>query len=202
MFEVFSSPATPFGRKVLVAAAEMGLSEQVKVTMASGTAVDPDTMPVAKNPLGKIPVLIRPDGGALYDSRVICRYLDQVSGAGLYPEGAALWDVLVLESLADGMLDAALLVVYESRIRPEALHYPPWVEGQWAKVSRGLDAVEAEWLNHLQGKPDMAQIALGCALGYLDFRLSARGWRYGHPGLAAWFEGFSQRPSMVATAPV
>ena len=202
MFEVFSSPATPFGRKVLVAAAEMGLSEQVKVTMASGTAVDPGTMPVAQNPLGKIPVLIRPDGGALYDSRVICRYLDQVSGAGLYPEGAALWDVLVLESLADGMLDAALLVVYESRIRPEALHYPPWVEGQWAKVSRALDAVEAEWLSHLQGKPDMAQIALGCALGYLDFRLSARDWRSGHPGLAAWFEGFAQRPSMVATAPV
>ena len=202
MFEVFSSPATPFGRKVLVAAAEMGFSDRVKVTMASGTAVDPGTMPVAQNPLGKIPVLIRPDGGALYDSRVICRYLDQVSGAGLYPEGAALWDVLVLESLADGMLDAALLVVYESRIRPEALHFPPWVEGQWSKVSRALDAVEAEWLSHLQGKPDMAQIALGCALGYLDFRLSARGWRNGHPGLAAWFEGFAQRPSMVATAPV
>lgn len=201
MFEIFSSPATPFGRKVLVAAAECGMSDRVKVTMASGNAVDPGTMPVAKNPLGKIPVPIRPDGGALFDSRVICRYLDHISGAGLYPEGEALWDVLVLEALADGMTDAALLVVYEARIRPEALHYPPWVEGQWAKVARALDAVEADWLPHLTEKPDMAQIALGCGLGYLDFRLAARDWRATRPGLADWFAVFSQRLSMVATQP-
>lgn len=202
MFEVYSSPATPFGRKVLVAAAEMGLSDQIKVTMASGTAVDPGTMPVAQNPLGKIPVLIRPEGDALFDSRVICRYLDQVSGAGLYPDGDALWEVLVLEALADGMTDAALLVVYEARIRPEALHYPPWVEGQWAKVARALDAVEADWLPRLREKPDMGQIALACGLGYLDFRLAVRDWRRGRPGLAAWFADFSQRRSMLATAPV
>ena len=202
MFQVYASLTTPFGRKVLVAAVEMGLSDQVTVTMASGTALDPGTMPLAQNPLGKIPVLIRPDGGALYDSRVICRYLDQVSGAGMYPDAPALWDVLVLESLADGMLDAALLMVYEDRIRPEALRFPPWVEGQWAKVARALSGVEAAWLPHLRGAPDMGQIALGCALGYLDFRLTARNWRGGHPGLTAWFDGFALRPSMVATAPV
>ena len=202
MFTVYSSSTTPYGRKVLVAAAEMGLSDQVTVASASGTPLDPGTMPVAQNPLGKLPVLIRPDGGALYDSRVICRYLDQVSGAGLYPGGDALWDVLVLEALADGILDAALLIVYETRIRPEPLQFAPWVEGQWAKVARALDAVEADWLPDLQGGPTMGQIALGCALGYLDFRMSARGWRSGHPGLAAWFDGFAQRPSMLATAPV
>jgi glutathione S-transferase len=202
MYEVYSSPATPFGRKVLIAAAEMGLTDQVKVTMASGNPLDPGTMPVVKNPLGKIPVLIRPDGGALFDSRVICRYLDQVSGAGLYPDGDALWEVLVLEALADGMLDAALLVVYEARIRPETLQFAPWVEGQWAKVTRALDAVEAGWLPHLQGRLDMAQIALACALGYLDFRLSSRAWREGRPGLAAWFAEFSRRPAMRETQPV
>ena len=201
MFELFTSPATPFGRKVAVALQEMGLAERVKVTLVSGTAVDPGSMPVDKNPLGKIPALTRPEGGPLYDSRVICRYLDALAGVGLYPSGRALWDVLVLEALADGMMDAALLVVYEARIRPEALHYPPWVEGQWAKVARALDAVEAEWLEHLQGGLDMGQIALGCALGYLDLRLAGRHWRAGRPGLAHWYEGFAQRPSMKATVP-
>jgi glutathione S-transferase len=202
MLELFSSPATPFGRKVAVALQEMGLADQVKVTLVSGNAVDPGTMPLDKNPLGKIPALTRPEGGPLYDSRVICRYLDSLAGVGLYPSGRALWDVLVLEALADGMTDAALLVVYEARIRPEPLQFGPWVEGQWAKVSRALDAVEAQWLPHLQGGLDMGQIALGCALGYLDLRLGARNWREGRPGLAHWYEGFAQRPAMKATAPV
>ena len=201
MYEIYSSPTTPFGRKVLVAAAEMGMSDRVRVTLASGTPLDPGTMPLAQNPLGKIPVLIRPDGGALYDSRVICRYLDQVSGAGLYPEGPALWDVLMLEATADGMLEAALLIVYEGRIRPEALQFAPWVEGQWAKIARALDTAEADWLPLLQGRIQMGQIALGCALGYLDFRLAQRGWRSGRPGLATWFDSFQSRPSMQATVP-
>jgi glutathione S-transferase len=92
-------------------------------------------------------------------------------------------------------------VVYEARIRPEALHFPPWVEGQWAKVARALDAVEADWLPHLQGGIDMGQIALACGLGYLDFRLAARDWRRSRPGLANWFDDFSRRPSMQATRP-
>lgn len=199
---LFHSPTSPYVRKVVVLLRETGLLDRVTLVTGSGSPVDPGNAPLDANPLGKVPALERDDGPALYDSRVICRYLDDLSGAGLYPEGARLWDTLVLESTADGILDAALLMVYESRIRPEALRYEPWVEGQWAKVDRALDALETRWIPHLQGPLDMGQIALGCALGYLDFRHSARGWRTGRPHLAAWEVAFAERPSMQATRPV
>jgi glutathione S-transferase len=110
--------------------------------------------------------------------------------------------VLTLEATADGILDAALLMVYESRLRPEELRFAPWVEGQWAKIARALDAVEADSAARLNGRLDMGQIALGCALGYLDFRHAARDWRAGHPELAAWEAEFILRPSIQATIPV
>ncbi|MGB5067721.1 MAG: glutathione S-transferase C-terminal domain-containing protein, partial [Albidovulum sp.] len=109
---------------------------------------------------------------------------------------------LTLEATADGMLDAAILMVYESRLRPEDKRFAEWVEGQWGKVARALDALESRWIGHLNGPLDMGQIALGCALSYLDFRHDARGWREGHPALAAWYKGFAARPSMKATEPV
>jgi glutathione S-transferase len=158
-------------------------------------------MPVALNPLGKIPALARDDGPALYDSRVICRYLDDRAQAGLYP-ASRLWDVLTLEATADGIMDAAVLIIYESRVRPEDHRFAPWVDGQWTKIDRSLDALEQRWLSHLHGPLDMGQIAVGAALGYLDFRHDERGWRNGRPGLAAWEAVFAERPSMVATRPV
>ncbi len=93
-------------------------------------------------------------------------------------------------------------MIYEVRIRPEALRYAPWVEGQWAKVDRALDVLETRWMDHLEGPLEAGQIAVGCALGYLDFRHDARGWRNGRPRLAAWYAGFAARPSMMATVPV
>jgi glutathione S-transferase len=139
-------------------------------------------MPLDQNPLGKIPALIPDDGGpALYDSRVICRYLDHVSGAGLYPAGSDLWPVLTLEATADGMLEAALLMVYETRLRPEALRFAPWVEGQWAKVARALDAIEARGMVLLEGRLTMAHVAVAVALSYLDFRHAERHWRQDRP---------------------
>jgi glutathione S-transferase len=158
-------------------------------------------MPVGRNPLGKIPVLERPDGPALYDSRVICRYLDDISGGRLYPAKPRLWETLTLEATGHGITEAAVLMVYEARVRPEDRRFPEWVEGQWAKVARALDAIEARWMAHLAGPLDMGQIAVGCALGYLDFRHEARGWRAGRPALAAWFEAFDGRPAMAATRP-
>jgi glutathione S-transferase len=199
---LFYSPTSPYVRKVMVQLHETGMLDQVELITGSGSPVDPGNAPLDANPLGKIPALERDEGPALYDSRVICRYLDDLSGAGLYPQGERLWDTLVLESTADGMLDAALLMVYETRIRPEDIRYTPWVEGQWSKVDRALDALETRWLPHLQGPPDMGQIALACALGYLDFRHAARGWRTGRPHLAAWEAQFAERPSMQATRPV
>jgi glutathione S-transferase len=198
---LFTSPTTPFGRKVRVAVIEAGLTDRVDIEVVSGTPLDPGTMPLDRNPLGKIPALQRDDGGAIYDSRVICRYLDDVSDGKLYPKGAALWDTLVLEAMADGILDAAVLMVYENRLRPEEARFAPWVEGQWAKIARALDAAEARWTAHLAGPVDMGQMALACALAYLDFRHAARDWRAGRPLLAMWESGFAARPSMMMTLP-
>jgi glutathione S-transferase len=198
---LYFSPTSPYVRTVMVLLHETGQIGEVELVMGSGNPVDPAGAPLDANPLGKVPALERPDGPALYDSRVICRYLDARAGAGLYPEGARLWDTLTVEATGDGILDAALLMVYEGRIRPEELRFAPWVEGQWAKVDRALDALETRWIAHLEGPLDAGQIAVGCALGYLDFRHDARDWRNGRPRLAGWFAGFDVRASMRATVP-
>jgi glutathione S-transferase len=198
---LYFSPTSPYVRKVMVLLHETGQIGGVELVAGSGNPVDPAGAPLDANPLGKVPALERPDGPALYDSRVICRYLDDRAASGLYPEGARLWDTLTVEATGDGILDAALLMVYEGRIRPEELRYGPWVEGQWAKVDRALDALETRWVAHLQGPLDAGQIAVGCALGYLDFRHHVRDWRNGRPRLAGWFAGFDARASMRATVP-
>ena len=198
---LFHSPTSPFVRKVMVTLHETGQAGDVTLVPATGTPVDAGSMPLAQNPLGKIPALDRDDGPALYDSRVICRYLNDRAAAHLYP-ARHLWDVLTLEATADGIMDAAVLMVYESRVRPEESRFAPWVDGQWTKIDRALDALEQRWLSHLHGPLDMGQIAVGVALGYLDFRHGDRDWRGGRPGLAAWDAVFAERPSMVATRPV
>lgn len=199
--KLYHSPTTPFGRKVMVLLHETGLRDQVQVIEVSGSPVAPGNMPLDQNPLGKIPSLLRDDGQALYDSRVICRYLDDLAQAGLYGRGEALWQVLTLEATADGILDAALLMTYEARLRPEALRFADWVEGQWAKIARSLDHLETRWMDHMEGPLDMGQIAVACALEYVDFRHGARNWREGRPRLAKWAAGFAQRPAMQATRP-
>ena len=196
---LFSSPTSPYARKVRVVLLETGQDADVAIVAATGTPLDPGTMPLVQNPLGKLPALERPDGPALYDSRVICRYLNDRAGAALYPAGPRLWETLTLESTGDGIVDAAILIVYENRVRPEQMRLPAWVEGQWAKVARALDALEARWISHLIGQIDIGQIAVGCALGYLDYRLGDRDWRQGRPALAAWQAQFAERPSMLAT---
>jgi glutathione S-transferase len=201
IMRLFCSPTSPYARKCLVLLHESGLLDRVTLMAASGTPVDPGSMPLAQNPLGKIPALDRDDGPALYDSRVICRYLDRLSGKGLYPAEPRLWDTLTVEATGDGMVDAAILIVYENRVRPEEKRYEAWVEGQWAKIDRALDVLESRWLHHLAGPLDMGQIAVGCALGYLDLRHQARNWRHGRAGLAAWYDGFAARASMQATTP-
>ena len=201
MLTLYHSHNSPYVRKVMVLIHEAGLLDQVTLITGSGTPLDPGTAPLAENPLGKVPVLARPDGGALYDSRVICRYLDALAGGGVYPAGARLWDALTLEATADGIMDAALLMTYEDRLRPEENRLPAFVDGQWAKIARALDALEARWMAYLAGPLCIGQIALGCALGYLDLRHGARGWQASHPQLAGWQAGFAGRDSMAATQP-
>lgn len=197
---LISSPASPFVRKVLIVLHETGQLDQVTVQPVKTTPFATDDTVAAANPLGKIPALVRDTGPALYDSRVITRYLDSLGGGALYPE-ARIWEVLTLEATADGIMDAAIAVIYEGRLRPPAMQFDDWREAQWAKVARALDALESRWISHLSGPLDMGQIAVGCALGYLEFRHSARNWRAGRPALAGWFDGFAARPSMQATLP-
>ena len=112
-----------------------------------------------------------------------------------------IWEILTLEALADGIMDAAVLITYEKRVRPEDQRHAGWLDGQRARVARGLDALEEEWMSHLHGPLNAGQVAVGCALGYLDFRHPDITWREGHTQLAAWFERFAERPSMVETSP-
>ncbi len=200
MFRLYDNPASPFCRKVQVLLHETGQTGDVETIFAVGHPLDTGRLPLDHNPLGKIPCLLKADGAALYDSRVICRFLDMRAGAGLYPENA-LWEVLTLEAMADGIMDAAVLMIYEGRARPEPIRYPDWVEAQWAKIERALDTGTARWAGLLAGDLNIGQIALGCALGYLDFRLADRDWRTGRAPLAAWFDTFGRRESMAATAP-
>jgi glutathione S-transferase len=203
MFTLHHSPSSPYVRKVMVLLHETGQLDTVTLVPAAGTPVDPATMPVGHNPLGKIPALERPDGATLYDSRVICRFLAERAPQGprFYPEPPRLWEVLTLEATGDGIMDAAILMRYESALRPAEQQFAPWTEGQWAKIARSLDALESRWMGHLAGAPNIGQVAVGCALGYLDFRHEARRWRDGRGTLAAWYADFAERPSMQSTRP-
>lgn len=196
---LLGSPLSPFVRKARVVIAELGIDDIPFEQVATSPVHGEDRINAA-NPLGKIPALVRDEGPTLYDSRVITRYLDATRGGTLYP-AARLWEVLTLEATADGIMEAAVGMIYEERYRPEELRFAPWIEGQWGKVSRALDAIEGQWMSHLSGPLDMGQIAIGCALGYLDLRHGARDWRAGRPALAAWYAKFSERPAMTATAP-
>lgn len=201
MFQLYDNPASPFCRKVQVVLRETGQLDEVEAIFAVGHPLAPEQMPLVHNPLGKIPCLIREDGTAMYDSRVITRFLDERGKGGLYPE-AQIWDVLTLEAMADGIMDAAVLMIYESRTRPEEIRFQGWVDAQWGKILRALDMLESRWMDHLRGTdPTIGQIAVGCALGYIDFRHGSRDWRTGRDALAAWFTEFGAREAMAATAP-
>lgn len=197
--ELLISPASPFVRKARVAVRELNLlGEVAEVEVTASPVLAVSEALLAANPTGKIPALTRPDGPALYDSRVITRFLNSHAGGALYPE-ARLWEVLTLEATADAIMDAAVSMTYETRFRDPDKVSSDWVEGQWRKVVRSLAAIEARWMSHLAGPLDMGQIALGCALSYLDLRHDARGWRTQAPALAAWEAGFAARPSMRDT---
>ena len=199
--KLVSSTASPFVRKVRALILETGHEGAVEEIPVMTTPVNTADEVRAANPLGKIPALVLDDGRTVYDSRVITRYLDDLWGAGLYPQDR-LWDVLTLEATADGLLEAAVLMVYEGRVRPEDKRFDGWVEAQWAKVDRAVHAICDSWMGHLSGPLTMGQIAVGCALGYLDFRHGDRDWRSGRDALADWFADFDQRPAMAATRPV
>ena len=199
--QIFYSPASPYVRKCMVVALELGLADQIEKLSSAANPVTRDANIVAKNPLGKVPTLITDDGLVLYDSRVICAYLNVLGKGGLLPSaGKPHWEVLTQEALGDGMLDAALLARYEAAMRPEPLRWAQWSAGQMEKVHSGLATIEANTASWGQSF-DLGKIALACALGYLDFRFADMAWRAMYPATAKWFAQISERPSMMATVP-
>ncbi|RJL05867.1 glutathione S-transferase [Paracoccus aestuarii] len=192
--------ASPFVRKVMVTAHELGVQDSIERLDSAAHPVQRDNRIAAFNPLAKVPAAMTADGIALYDSRVICEYLDAQAGGGLFPApGPLRWTALRRQALADGVLDAALLIRYERLARPEAQQSPGWIEAQSAKIADGLDAMAADL--PASGCADIGAISYGCALGWLDFRFPDLDWRDGRGGLAAWQAEFDQRPAMAATRP-
>jgi glutathione S-transferase len=198
---LFHSPASPYVRKVMLMLHEMDKTDAVTLKTVSTTAFSPDDSLKAANPLARIPALQRDDGVTLYDSRVITNYLNDLFDARLYPTGKGRWENLTLEATGDGIMDSAVSMSYEMRLRPEAEQSPAWIEAQWGKVDGALSVLNARWMSHLSGPMSVAHISVGCALAYLDFRHGDRNWREGKTALAQWFEAFDSRPSMQATRP-
>jgi glutathione S-transferase len=193
-----SSPASPFARKVRMAILHLGLADNVEIVAAD--PMKPDDPLRKDNPLGKLPVLLAEDGKAIYDSRVILEYLDHLAGGGIIiPDGwPARLDVLTLQAMADGVMDASLLIVYEGRHRPPAIHHQPWLDYQRSKVVRGLAALAKSPADSAHF--NVGTIAAACALGYLDLRRQVD-WRSDFPALVAWLDAFRARhPEFDATA--
>jgi glutathione S-transferase len=196
--KLYSNPASPFARKCRVIAHELGLELEVV-----DIAARDDEGFRAINPLKKIPALVLDDGSALFDSPVICEYLNEFGGGKFFPgktvwqQNSGRWKALGLQALGDGIMDAAVACRYEIT-QPEARRNPDHVARYMATVKVGVAALERMSFTE---PPTIGEITVGCALGYLDFRYADLGWRDSHPKLAAWYAKFSQYPSMLATAP-
>lgn len=198
--KIFYSPASPFIRKALVVAHELGVADEMTLLPSAAHPVKRDARVVVVNPSGRVPALILDDGEVLYDSRVICEYLDARHGhAAIFPPpGTSRWRALRRQSLGDGIMEAAVAARYERYVRPENLRWQDWWDGYMEKVASSLDAMEAE-LRGADASFDIGHITLACALSYLDFRYADMNWRRGRPVSAAWFDTIRTRASMQAT---
>jgi glutathione S-transferase len=199
---LFYSPTSPFVRKVMVLLHETEQLAKVALQEVQLSPISPSPEVNAANPAGKIPALRLADGSLLFDSRVILEYLDlQHSGQPLLAaSGNPRWNCLTLCALADALLDAAVLIRYESFLRPADKRWDSWLAGQQDKIERALAHFE-QVASSLSGNFDLAAISLACALGYVDLRQPDLAWRQRYPQLAAWYAAVSQRPSLLATAP-
>lgn len=201
--KLFHSPASPYVRKVMVAAWERGVQDSVEILGSAAGPVIRDETIVAINSSGKVPCAIMPDGAPLFDSRVITQYVDSLANAegSIYP-AERRFEILTLEALGDSILDACLLCRYEVAMRPQEFYWADWYQGQMAKIDSGLDDLEEKWFTSLtSGGFHAGAIAAACTLGYLDFRFADKDWRTARPKLAAWFAEVSERQSMKETFP-
>ena len=200
--KLFYAPQSPFARKVRAAAIELGLSDRIELVYAEVVPGQVNSEFQTRNPLRKVPALMTDSGETIFDSAVICEYLDDLAGGGILIPKDALrrWRVLTNHALAQGMCDAVISIRYETWLRPEQARWPVWIDDQWDKIFAGLG-----WFEHhgaLSTAPiDVAQLALGSMLGYVDFRWPDIGWRARFPAVAAWFAQIEQRPSFLQTKP-
>ncbi len=193
------SPTSPYVRKVTATAHELGLLERLELVPTNPW--DPASGITSDNPLGKVPTLLLDDGEALYDSPVICAYLDDLAGGRLLPtNGPERWRVLRNEALGDGVLDAAVLIFIERNRRGEGERSAWWEQLQRDKLTQSLDTMETLAAGFGEAV-DLGQLTFGVALGYLDFRFPDLHWRQGRPALDRWYETFVDRPSLQATMP-
>jgi glutathione S-transferase len=198
--ELYYSITSPYARKVQVLIIEKGLVDRVKLTLTNPFAVNEQLQRV--NPLNKIPALVLDDGSSLYDSPVICEYLDSLHPhlPTILPTGTARFKVLRQQAIADGIMDAAIATVMETR-RTDAEQSKSWLARWETAIIASLNVLETEILT-CPDQIDIGQIAIGCALGYLDFRLGALNWRLDRVNLEKWFDLFATRASMQQTIPV
>ncbi|CAH1649673.1 glutathione S-transferase family protein [Chelatococcus asaccharovorans] len=196
---LFWSSRSPFVRKVMVTAHELGLTSQIATQRVAVGIVRLDDDLMAANPLNKIPTLVTREGEALFDSRVICAYLDSIADEPrLFPLDKDRWQSLRMQALADGMMDLLTLRLFEN-IRPEGKQWDAVHDAARTKIAAVCDHADAR-IAQEDGPIHIGHIALACALAHCDFRFGADGWRIGRPALAAWYETIRSRPSMVATA--
>lgn len=196
--KILFSPFSPYVRKCLVVAHELGLNDRLGLLPSNAHPIQRDREIIAKNPLGKVPTFFTDAGEVLYDSRVICEYLDDLAGGCLFPKGQARWEALTLHALGDGMLDACLLARYEDVARPEPLRWADWRAAQLDKVETSLAFLDAN-PQTLADRVDIASLTVACVLWYLDLRFPDLGWRDRYSQVATWYAVFSQRPSLAAT---
>lgn len=202
MMQLYYAPTSPYVRKVMVTAYCLGLREQIELLNSTAHPIERDERIAAVNPLAKVPALRGDDGLCLYDSRVICEYLNALAHGSLFPlQGQARWVSLTRQALADGLLDAALLTRYEFTARPVEHQWQGWADAQINKIVAALGEIERQVADFSREPDDIGLIAIGCGLGYLDFRLSALDWRTRHPLTADWFATIDAHPAMMATRP-
>lgn len=194
--QIFFSPFSPFVRKCLVVGHELGLDDKITLLPSNAHPVDRSQELIKINPLGKVPTFYTDDGRALYDSRVICEYLNTIGKGQLFPSDLdARWEALTLQALGDGILEACLLARYENVARPEAYRWSAWEAAQLDKVATSLDYLNNE-ISLLTGRLDIGSLTIACALWYLDLRFPDYGWRTRFTAVAEWAAEFTQRPSL------
>ena len=196
------SPASPFARKVRIAAIETGLIDRIEFTPATVAPGQANEEYSKITPLKKLPVLILDNGDVILDSYVIVEYLDELAGGGkLVPaSGAARWKVKSDHSLLQGMLDSMLLCRYEKMVRPAGLQWQAWSDDHWNRAWSGMARFEGRD-DVLNGPLTIAQIGLACVLGYADFRFADCGWRKAYPKLDAFHQRMLERPSVKISVP-